>query len=73
MRKKTGRGSVSRSIRRLDRLETEKGLREKLQKINRKSQLKRKKKFNKRCIDCNKLIFPHATRCKSCHLNKSRH
>ena len=76
--KNNGRGSVTRSIRRRFRWENEKGYKEKVQKITKKSQLKRKKRINKRCPDCNKLIFPHAIRCKRCHLislhnNKYKH
>jgi len=35
----------------------------------KRSNLKRKKRINKRCVDCGKLIGPTATRCQS-HASK---
>jgi ribosomal protein L40E len=64
--KHPGRGSVSRRFNYLARKERDPVWHKKIKEMTRLNQLKRRKKINKRCIDCNALISPDATRCQSC-------
>jgi hypothetical protein len=68
--KKSGRGSVCRRIRYYERIENEKGFKEKMEELHKRKHKTYKKKFNKRCIDCNKLIVPRAKRCLNCATKK---
>lgn len=61
-----GSGSVSRRLRYAERIEADQEFRKKVLEASRKNNLRRAKRFNKRCVDCNKLISPASTRCRSC-------
>jgi rRNA maturation endonuclease Nob1 len=63
------RGSVSRSMIYHRRMQTDLEFRNRYKKSKHDSYLKRKKKFNKRCLNCNKLINPKSTYCNSCKDN----
>ena len=72
MKESKGRGSVSRSIRYHRRYENDKKFRERIKEREKRYKINRKKKINKRCIDCNKLINPEATRCRKCSIKRHR-
>lgn len=70
-RNKIARGSVSRSFS-YERKWEDPEFRKKSLERNKKNQLKRKKKENKRCLDCNKLIYPKSIRCSKCSIKYIR-
>jgi hypothetical protein len=72
MKESKGRGSVSRSIRFHKKYEQDKEFRERVKQRQKIYKLRRKKKMNKRCLDCNKLINPEATRCRKCSIKRHR-
>ena len=71
MVKNLGSGSVSRSFN-YEKKKNRKGYKEWLTEYNKQRNLKRKKKVNNRCKDCNLLISPDATRCKKCSIINNR-
>ena len=71
MRKRLGTGSVSRSMRYYTRIEDEK-FRNKIREHSRKNMINRKRRINKRCIDCKILISPEANRCRECSIKNHR-
>ncbi len=60
-------GNVSRMLRRAERAETEPGYKANMAKRAEELSEKRKKRVNKRCVDCGELIEPKSTRCKRCN------
>lgn len=66
----SGRGSVSRSFN-YARKYSNPEFREKLHEYNKLRFRNRKKKENKRCIDCGILVSPNALRCKSCSIRNN--
>lgn len=68
---KKGRGSVSRSFVYERRWKDEEFRKNSIER-NKKSRLKRNKKINNRCKDCNKLISPSSLRCQKCSIKYIR-
>jgi len=64
---KSGSGSVSRSFNFLKKYNTLE-FRIKSNKRSKLNNMKRKKKINNRCKDCNKLISVNAIRCNKCSI-----
>lgn len=69
--KKHGRGSVSRCLRYYEKYETDPEFRQRVLEGGRLRNKARKKKINKRCVDCGKLISPNSTRCKRCSIRNN--
>jgi len=67
---KSGRGSVGRSIRRQRFKEEQPEEHQAWLKQEKILKIIRKEKTNKRCLDCDVLIFPESTRCGSCARKK---
>lgn len=72
MKESKGRGSVSRSIRFHKKYEQDKEFRERVKQRQKIYKLRRKKKMNKRCLDCKKLIGTESTRCRECNIKNNR-
>ena len=72
MTNKKGRGSVSRGFIYLRRKKRDPEFYSKKLKNSSDYERRRKKRVNKRCIDCNKLICPSAIRCKVCNYKRKK-